>query len=126
MKLEQIDWSELDDLFMGQPKPRPETNTIKMDDETFIIEVACPGFTENELSVRQEGRVVHIVGEKDIEPYTPEQYLNKEISDKSFKLGYNLAEHINVEEVIYRDGILGIYMKLVIPEECQPKEFKIN
>jgi len=50
----------------------------------------------------------------------------KGIAQRSFKRQFTLSEDIVVEGANFKDGMLNIFLKRVIPEEKKPKQIKIK
>lgn len=108
----------------------PPYNVISRGDDQFIVELAVAGFDREELSVTQDDRQLTVSGNKFDAPDDYEgvndTYVHKGISTKKFTRHFKLVEYLEIEEVKLENGILSILMKLDIPEEKKPVEFKIK
>ena len=104
----------------------PPHNIVKHNEDEFEIALAVAGFSNKDLSVKQDGDQL-IVESNSVElPINGDkEYLHKGIATQSFIKKFTLADHIRVEQVALVDGILSVMLKREVPEEMKPKEFTI-
>ena len=102
----------------------PPYNIVKQTDDTFYIEVAVSGFSEGEVEVNLDNRVLTIKGQKNEDIVA--EYLHKVISTRDFFREFTLAEHVEVVTASQKDGILTVYLERVVPEEKKPKAIAIS
>mgnify|MGYP003121249368 CR=1 FL=1 len=104
----------------------PPHNMIRKDEETYVIEFALAGFHKNNLKVEVKENHLTIEG-VDKQTDDPEiDYLHKGIARRAFKKTFVLADTLHVKDVTFREGILRIVLKQIIPDEQKPKTIKIN
>ena len=94
--------------------------------DTFYIEVAVAGFSEGEVNVHLDNRVLTIKGQSQRSEDVATEYLHRGISSRDFVREFTLAEHVEVVTASQKDGILTIYLERVVPEEKKPKAIAIN
>jgi len=104
----------------------PPYNIVKESEDRFAIEVAVAGFSEGEVSIEIENRVLTISGNKIHDLDNPKEYLHRGISNRNFVREFSLAEHVEVKSAINENGILSIGLERIIPEEYKPKKIAIN
>jgi molecular chaperone IbpA len=104
----------------------PPYNIVKESEDRFAIEVAVAGFSEGEVSIELENRVLTIAGNKIHDLDNPKEYLHRGISNRNFVREFSLAEHVEVKSAINENGILSIGLERIIPEEHKPKKIAIN
>lgn len=104
----------------------PPYNIVKESEDRFAIEVAVAGFSEGEVSIEIENRVLTISGNKMHDLDNPKEYLHRGISNRNFVREFSLAEHVEVKSAINENGILSIELERIIPEEYKPKKIAIN
>lgn len=105
----------------------PPYNIVKQTDDKFYIEIATAGFTEGEIKICIENRVLTVTGEKSYDEGTPEiEYLHRGISGRSFDRSFRLGEHVEVLDAQMRDGILTVFLERQVPETLQPKTIDIK
>lgn len=103
----------------------PPYNVVKLSDDNFYIEVATAGFSEGEIDIQLDNRLLTIKGSKKREDATPE-YLHQGISNRDFVREFTLAEHVEVSNALIKDGILTVFLERRIPEERKPKTIAIT
>ena len=104
----------------------PPYNIVKQTEDTFYIEVATAGFTEGEIDVQLNNRLLTIKGQKLRNEDADIEYLHRGISSRDFVREFTLAEHVEVKGALVKDGILTIYLERVVPEEKKPKSIAIT
>jgi len=102
----------------------PPYNILKNTEDSFSIEIAVAGFSEGEISVNVDNRVLSITGKKN--DGLEVEYLHKGISDRDFVREFTLAEHVEIQSATQRDGILIINLERIVPEEKKPKSIAIT
>jgi molecular chaperone IbpA len=103
----------------------PPYNIVKTSEDEFHIEVAVAGFSEGEIEINLDNRLLTIKGSKESET-TETEFLHKGISNRNFLREFTLAEHVEVASAGQKDGILTINLVRIIPEEKKPKTIAIN
>jgi len=102
----------------------PPYNVVKTSEDNFHIEVACAGFSEGEIEINLDHRVLTIKGNKEADVVA--EYLHQGISNRDFVREFTLAEHVEVIDAVNKNGILTIYLERKIPEEKKPKTIAIS
>lgn len=116
-------FKELETFKPGSKPNYPPYNVIKSDDGQIIIEIALAGFTESEISVLYEVGKLTVKGNKDRHDG---EYLHKGIASRTFENEWKLADTIEIEDAVFRDGVLTINLLNVIPESKKPQEIPIS
>lgn len=101
----------------------PPYNIVKLTEDNFLIEIAVAGFSEGEIDINLDNRVLTIRGTKITHA---NEYLHKGISDRDFIREFTLAEYVEVANAVQKDGILTINLERIIPEEKKPKTIAIT
>jgi len=104
----------------------PPYNIVKETEDRFAIEVAVAGFSEGEVSIELESRVLTITGNKIHDLDNPKEYLHRGISSRNFVREFTLAEHVEVKSATNENGVLTIQLERIVPEEHKPKKIAIN
>lgn len=102
----------------------PPYNIVKNTEDSFDIQVAVAGFSEGEITVNLDNRVLTIKGERSADLVA--EYLHKGISTRDFVREFTLAEHVEVIHASQKDGILTINLERIVPVEKRPKAIAIN
>jgi molecular chaperone IbpA len=104
----------------------PPHNIIKTGQETYLVQLAVAGFTEQDISIELEKNVLSIKGEKKEEQDPDFEYLHRGIATRSFHKTIRLADTIEVETASIENGILSVVLMNIIPEEKKVKKIPIN
>lgn len=86
----------------------PPHNIVDAGENSFTIEMAIAGFSQEEVTVKLKHNILTIEGEK-VED--DKKYIHKGISTKSFQRQFALAENVTVENAEVKDGILIVNLK---------------
>lgn len=111
----------------GTTQNYPPYNIVKTGDNTYEIQVAVAGFTHGEVTVNvNEGELI-IAGEK-VDAELPEgyKYEHQGISARRFVRTFSLADYVEVQSAISKDGILTVKLERHIPEAMKPKTIAIT
>jgi len=104
----------------------PPYNIVKRSENDFDIELAVAGFTEGEIDIQIENRVLVITGTKHMNFDEPKEYLHHGISNRNFVREFTLAEHVEVKDAENANGILTLHLERKLPEEMKPKSIAIK
>lgn len=103
----------------------PSVN-VKENPDSFVVEVAAPGFIKSDFNIELNNNVLTIWSDKKTEQNQKEdeRYSTQEFIYESFKRSFNLPDLVDQESILanYENGILAI----IIPklEEAKPKPIK--
>ena len=108
----------------GKSVPQyPPYNRIK-DGETYTIEMAMAGLTDQDIDIVLEERVLTISYDKTEE--TRENLVHQGLAQRSFKKSFNLADDIEIKKATLKNGLLSVVMERIIPDEKKPVKIKIS
>ena len=103
----------------------PPFNILKTSENNWQIELAVPGYTEEELNIKVQDGYLEVEGNPR-EPPNNTVYTHKGLTSKGFHKTFKLEEHMEVIDAKLENGILGIMLKKEIPKEKQPLLIRIN
>ena len=103
----------------------PPHNVYK-DGANYVVEIALAGWEEEDISVIVENLELTIKGEKQDSDKTARHMAYKGISTKNFSKKFVLAPHYVVTDATFKNGLLTIEVKHLLPEELKPREIKIS
>lgn len=111
----------------------PPYNIIKIDENEYQIQFALAGFNKIDIVVTQKKNILTVSSKKQDSDKNDNHFYHKNdtivyrgIATRSFDRAFMLAEYIKVDSVVMKNGLLTIVLRRVIPEEDQPREFKIK
>jgi len=105
----------------------PPYNLTKNSDSTqFNLKLALAGFGPEDVDITVEDNQLIIKGKAVSQPLDDGSvYVHKGIAERSFTRTFTLGDYVEIKEVTYKNGILDVYMELVLPEHKKPKKFDI-
>lgn len=104
----------------------PPHNVIRTGDNLFRIEVAVAGFSEEELDVALEGRMLTVRGERSRDEDEQTEYLHRGISGRNFERTWPLGDNMEVRGATVKNGILTVSLELIVPETDKAKKIPIT
>jgi molecular chaperone IbpA len=116
-------FDELERMTAQSANSYPPHNVVKLADDHYAIELAAAGFKEEELEIELKDGMLHIRGDHKSQG---REYLHKGISARKFDRSFRLSEYVNVNGAYFRDGLLVIDLKVVLPEEKRPRIIPIG
>ena len=97
--------------------------------DQYEITLAVAGFTEDDITIVEENRVLKVSGKSAVLDHTDGvevEFLHKGIAGRNFSRVFRLAEHVRVVDAKLKNGILTIRLMRETPEELKPKLIQIN
>ena len=117
-------FSRLDALQDSTATNYPPYNLVVRDSETHDLEIALAGWSREAIEVVTERNVLTVSARRGGED--KREYTHKGISSRSFSRNWQLSDDTIVESVDYRDGMLVVRLKRVLPEAQQRKVLDIG
>jgi len=102
----------------------PPYNVIKVDDETYRVDLALAGFDKKDVEVTVDNGSLIIKGE--IAAEETGEALHKGIATRKFTRSFALGEFMEVTGAEFKNGMLAITVERIVPEEKKPKTIKIK
>ncbi len=103
----------------------PPYNIEKTGDDSWSIEIAVAGFTDDELTVEQRENALVVTARK-AEEHGNRTYLHRGIATRAFERRFHLADHVRVEAARHVNGMLIIELKREVPEALKPRRIAIG
>ncbi len=121
------EWDMLEDMqdsFSRGLPAYPPYNIKKIRDKEYEIELAVAGFDRQDLEVDVSDNQIIVEGNKGFKNESSEvDYIYKGIASRHFRQSFALADHLEVTNAEFKDGILRIHLKGEMID--QPKTHKI-
>ncbi len=122
-----IGFDRLIDLVDAAQRSNEETyppyNIERVAEDRYQISLALAGFSPSDVSVTAEQNVVTIEGRKNEEK---REYLYHGISARAFKRQFSLADHVEVKNASFDNGVLRIDLVREVPEAMKPRKIAIR
>ncbi|MCF8303704.1 MAG: Hsp20/alpha crystallin family protein [Bacteroidales bacterium] len=104
----------------------PATNIMEKED-SFVIEMAVPGFRKDEININFEDDTLTISSEKEDNEKENTEFTRKEFAYGGFSRSFSIPESVNAEDIKaeYNNGILSIILPKKEEEKKMNKEIAI-
>jgi len=114
----------LDETQRGVEDNYPPYNIERLADDRYQISLAVAGFGPDELTITAEQNVLTVEGRK--AEKEQREYLYQGISARPFKRQFNLADHVQVKNAAFDNGLLRIELYRELPEAMKPRRIPIG
>jgi len=92
----------------------PPYNLVKVDENTFSLELALAGFAEDEVKVYTENSQLVVEAAK--AETDQREYVHRGLAARSFTRTWTLSDDVEVKEVKFENGILAVALVRIVPE----------
>jgi molecular chaperone IbpA len=92
----------------------PPYNLVKVDENTFSLELALAGFAEDEVKVYTENSQLVVEAAK--ADTDQREYVHRGLAARSFTRTWTLSDDVEVKEVKFENGILAVALVRIVPE----------
>jgi molecular chaperone IbpA len=103
----------------------PPFNIEQTGDDTFRIELAVAGFTEDELFIEYRENSLIVSGRK-APVEEARRFLHRGIAERNFERKFGLADYVRVEGARLVNGMLTIELVRIVPESLRPRKIVIG
>lgn len=110
----------------------PPYNLEKFGENNYRITVAIAGFSKEDVEIVVENGLLTIDGqatgsaEKSATIETDADFLYRGIANRDFKLRFTLADHVEVKEARFENGLLCLDLQRDVPEAMKPHVIEIK
>lgn len=113
-----------DDLTKGIPN-YPPYNIRKVSDDRYTIELAVAGFGKSEIDIElADGKlVVKGTSKEDAEVAN---WIHRGIANRNFTRTFLLNDNLEVKDAEMFNGMLRIWLDMIIPEHKKPKKIAVK
>ena len=101
----------------------PPYNVERITDDSWRVTIAVAGFGEDDIEVIVDQGNLNIVGKK--EQKDDDTVLYRGIATRQFNRSFNLADYVEVDEAILKDGMLTLNLVRNLPDAMKPKKIKL-
>lgn len=115
----------LNDAWAKATTGYPFYNIKKVGDNKYALEMALAGFTMDdiEITLDKNNLIIRSVAKESAEKA---EYLYRGFALRDFARSFTLNDHMEVRNAEFINGVLKVFLELVIPEEKKPKKIQIN
>lgn len=87
--------------------------------------MALAGWDKDEFEVSTESNVL-LIRSKSAKAKGEEEYMHRGVATRTFARGFNLSDDVEVGDVKYKDGMLTIELRKIIPDHQKLKVYEIT
>ncbi len=120
-------FDSLDNLVGQETKSYPPYNIELIENDIWLVSIALAGFSIDDISIETKENSLSIRGAK--EPSTDNEdreFLHRGIAERSFELGFQLGDYVEVSNARLENGLLNIELKREVPESKKSRQIVIN
>ena len=105
----------------------PRYNLVAVGDTGQRIEMALPGWSKDDIDIKQHKNKLTIEGtEKQELGSGEERYVHKGLSGKTFSRIFTLGDWVEIANAEFKNGMLVINLQVNTPDEEKPKTITIG
>jgi len=105
----------------------PPYNVVRIDEDTYKIELAVAGFSETDLDIESHENVLTVTGNRNkADNDDSPEYLHRGIAERGFERRFQLADHVFVDDAELTNGLLVISLKRELPDALKPRQIAIG
>ena len=105
----------------------PPYNIVETGVNTYEVQIAVAGFDEGDIDVSVKDGELIIIGENTQHELPEGQiYRHQGISARKFIRTFSLADHVEVNSAVNKNGILTVSLTREIPEAFKPKSIAVT
>ena len=101
----------------------PPFNIVVQEEGLHVLEIALAGFALEDVEVVTERNVLTVSAKRETDD---RNYSYRGLAFRSFARNWQLADDTVVEGVSYKNGLLSVTLKKVLPEAQKRKVLNIN
>jgi molecular chaperone IbpA len=101
----------------------PPYNIVRLGDDGYLISLAVPGFSMNELEITEQPNMLVVSGKKADEDG---DVLHRGIPTGNFTHKFELADYVDAVDAQLSEGLLTIKLKREVPEAMKPRRIEIG
>ena len=105
----------------------PRYNIVAVGEEAYRIEIALPGWSKDDIDIKQHKNKLTIEGmEKQELDSDEERYIHKGLSGKTFSRIFTLGDWVEISNASFQNGMLVINLQVNTPDEDKPRTISIG
>jgi molecular chaperone IbpA len=110
---------------LGRADNGPAYDVAKQDEDHYRVDIAVPGYAENELDITQEAQDLIVTG-KARAAAEGVTYMRRAIGTGEFESRFALGENVRVAGAKLTNGVLSVDLVREVPEALKPRRIAIN
>jgi len=103
----------------------PPFDIVRDGENSYRVTLAVAGFRPEDIEVVAQRNLLTVTG-KHAENDGKGEYLHRGIAARSFERCFHLADFVEAGDASFKDGLLSIALKRVVPEAMKPRRIEIR
>lgn len=129
-----IGFDRMLDLLSAGAQPKLETkiedsfppyDIERTGEDSYRITIALAGYARDEIAIMAEPNALWVEGQK-AEDGAQRNFMHRGISQRPFRLHFDLADFVKVNGAACENGLLRIELEREIPEAMKPRRIEIG
>lgn len=105
----------------------PPCNIYRTSDTDYVVEMAVTGFSKEDITVEVDQSELVIRASRDsTEDENVVEYIHRGLAARDFEKRFGLTEHMEVGDAKVANGLLTVYIKVIVPEAPKPRTIAIQ
>ena len=105
----------------------PPCNIYRTSDTDYVVEMAVTGFSKDDITVEVDQNELVIKAEtKKTNESTAIEYIHRGLAARDIEKRFGLTEHMEVGDAVVANGLLTVYIKLIVPDAPKPRQIEVK
>ena len=104
----------------------PPCNIYRTSDTDYVVEIAVTGFSKEDITVEIDHNELVIRAERHEEDNGAVEYIHRGLAARNFERRFGLTEHMEVGEAKVANGLLTVYITVIVPEAPKPRQIAVQ
>lgn len=105
----------------------PPCNIYRTSDTDYVVEMAVTGFSKDEITVEVDQNELVIKAQtKTPNESAAIEYIHRGLAARDIEKRFGLTEHMEVGEAVVANGLLTVYIKLIVPDAPKPRQIEVK
>jgi molecular chaperone IbpA len=101
----------------------PPYDIARTGDESYRISLALAGFSPDDITITAQQNLLTVAGRHLERPN--QEFIYQGISARPFERHFSLADHVEVENAAFANGLLQIDLVRKVPDAMKPRRIEI-
>lgn len=102
----------------------PPYDIVRTGEDSYRVALAVAGFSTNDITITVQQNLLTVAGRH---PETSgQEFIYQGISARPFERRFSLADHVEVEQATFENGLLRIDLVRRVPEAMKPRRVEIE
>jgi molecular chaperone IbpA len=104
----------------------PPYDIVRTGEESFRVTLALAGFAPEQVTVTAQQNRLTVTGTRRENGNGKQDYIYQSIAARPFERNFSLADHVEVEDATFDNGLLHIDLVRKVPEAMKPRRIEVG